>query len=129
METQQLLFVSISNHLHCKYFDCRVCNVFLVIFCNKNPKLTDISSNDPDGMKEIDIKLNENAYSLGLNYTSVMRQVRAAFFGIEAQRFQRGEDEIKVWIRYDQKSRSFIKSLEEIRITTPDKKRIPLNER
>ena len=100
----------------------------LLSLLNKNPKLTDISSNDPDGIKEIDIKLNGNAYSLGLSYASVMKQVRAAFFGIEAQRFQRGEDEIKVWIRYDQKSRSLIKSLEEIRIITPAKKRIPLNE-
>ena len=100
----------------------------LLSLLNKNPKLTDISSNDPEGIKEIDIKLNENAYSLGLNYASVMKQVRAAFFGIEAQRFQRGEDEIKVWIRYDQESRSLIKSLEEIRIITANKKRIPLNE-
>ncbi len=100
----------------------------LMSLLNKNPKLADISSNDPEGIKEIDIKLNGNAYSLGLSYASVMKQVRAAFFGVEAQRFQRGEDEIKVWIRYDQKSRSLIKSLEEIRIITPEQKRIPLNE-
>ena len=74
-----------------------------------NPKLTDISSNDPEGIKEIDIKLNNNAYMLGLSYAYVMKQVRAAFFGIEAQRFQRGEDEIKVWVRYDQDSRSLVK--------------------
>ena len=30
-----------------------------------NPKLTDITSNDPEGIKEIDIKLNDNAYFLG----------------------------------------------------------------
>ena len=93
-----------------------------------NPKLTDITSNDPEGIKEIDIKLNDNAYMLGLSYTSVMKQVRAAFFGIEAQRFQRGEDEIRVWVRYDKKSRSLIKRLEEMRILAPNGKRIPLSE-
>ena len=93
-----------------------------------NPKLTDITSNDPEGIKEIDIKLNDNAYMLGLSYASVMKQVRAAFFGIEAQRFQRGEDEIRVWVRYDKKSRSLIKKLEEMRILAPNGKRIPLNE-
>ena len=77
----------------------------------QNPKLTDIASNDPEGIKEIDIKLNDNAYMLGLSYAYVMKQVRAAFFGIEAQRFQRGEDEIRVWIRYDKNSRSLIKRL------------------
>ena len=93
-----------------------------------NPKLTDITSNDPEGIKEIDIKLNDNAYMLGLSYASVMKQVRAAFFGIEAQRFQRGEDEIRVWVRYDKKSRSLIKKLEEMRILAPNGKRIPLSE-
>ena len=93
-----------------------------------NPKLTDISSNDPEGIKEIDIKLNNNAYMLGLSYAYVMKQVRAAFFGIEAQRFQRGEDEIKVWVRYDQDSRSLVKRLEEMRILAPNGSRIPLNE-
>ncbi len=93
-----------------------------------NPKLTDITSNDPEGIKEIDIKLNDNAYMLGLSYASVMKQVRAAFFGIEAQRFQRGEDEIRVWVRYDKKSRSLIKKLEEMRILAPNGQRIPLSE-
>ena len=93
-----------------------------------NPKLTDITSNDPEGIKEIDIKLNDNAYMLDLSYADVMKQVRAAFFGIEAQRFQRGEDEIRVWVRYDKKARSLIKKLEEMRILAPNGKRIPLNE-
>ena len=95
---------------------------------NSNPKLTDIISNDPEGIKEIDIKLNDNAYMLGLSYADVMRQVRSAFFGIEAQRFQRGEDEIRVWVRYDKNSRSLIKRLEEMRILGPSGARIPLNE-
>ena len=93
-----------------------------------NPKLTDIASNDPEGIKEIDIKLNDNAYLLGLSYGYVMKQVRAAFFGVEAQRFQRGEDEIKVWVRYDQNTRSLVKRLEEMRILAPNGARIPLNE-
>ena len=93
-----------------------------------NPKLTDIASNDPEGIKEIDIKLNDNAYMLGLSYGYVMKQVRAAFFGVEAQRFQRGEDEIKVWVRYDQNTRSLVKRLEEMRILAPNGARIPLNE-
>ena len=88
-----------------------------------NPKLTDIASNDPEGIKEIDIKLNDNAYLLGLSYAYVMKQVRAAF-GVEAQRFQRGEDEIKFWVRYDQNTRSLVR-LEEMRILAPNGARIP----
>jgi multidrug efflux pump subunit AcrB len=57
-----------------------------------------------------------------------MAQVRSAFFGVEAQRFQRGEDEIRVWVRYDETSRSMINNLEQMRILTPYNKRVPLME-
>ena len=66
-----------------------------------NTSLKDVTDNDPSGIKEIQLKLNEKAYALGLNLRTVMSQVRAGFFGSQAQRFQRGQDEIRVWIRYD----------------------------
>ena len=76
----------------------------LLINLKNHPLLTDVSNNDPEGIKEIQIKLKENAYLSGLDFSMVMYQIRSAFFGIEAQRFQRGDDEIKVWVRYDKKS-------------------------
>ncbi len=53
--------------------------------------LKDITDNDPKGIKEINIKLKENAYLLGLTLTDVMSQVRSGFFGLQVQRFQRGK--------------------------------------
>ncbi len=47
---------------------------------NSNSLLTDIANNDPEGIKEIHIKLNENANLLGLSLSNVMVQVRSAFF-------------------------------------------------
>ncbi len=93
-----------------------------------NPALKDISDNDPAGIKEIRIELKENAYLLGLNLRTVMNQVRAGFFGAQAQRFQRGQDEIRVWVRYDRENRSSITDLDEMRIVTPNGSRIPLKE-
>jgi len=93
-----------------------------------NPQLKDVTDNDPAGIKEIKLELKENAYLLGLNLRDVMAEVRAAFFGVQAQRFQRGQDEIRVWVRYDRPNRSSIKSLDNMRITTPAGTRIPLNE-
>jgi len=92
------------------------------------PVLKDISDNDPAGVKEIQIKLNENAYSLGLNLQKVMNQIRYGFFGYQVQRFQRGRDEIKVWVRYDQEDRSSIKNLEDVQITTASGNRVPFSE-
>ena len=93
-----------------------------------NPILVDIAHNDPQGFKEIEIQLRENAYALGLNLQSVMTQVRSAFFGIEAQRIQRGNEDVKLWIRYDESSRSEIKNLDNMKIVTPNGKKVFLKE-
>ncbi len=95
---------------------------------SENPLLKDITDNDPAGIKEVRIKLKENAYILGLNLQNVMTQVRSGFFGFQAQRFQRGQDEIRVWVRYDRENRSSINNLDEIRIVMPNGKRIPFSE-
>ncbi|MEX0290156.1 MAG: efflux RND transporter permease subunit [Flavobacteriaceae bacterium] len=93
-----------------------------------NPALKDISDNDPAGIKEIRLQLKENAYLLGLDLRTIMNQVRAGFFGTQAQRFQRGQDEIRVWVRYDRENRSSITDLDEMRILTPNGSRVPLAE-
>lgn len=93
-----------------------------------NALLKDVSDNDPAGIKEIRLELKENAYLLGLNLREVMIQVRAGFFGTQAQRFQRGQDEIRVWVRYDKENRSSITDLDAMRISTPSGQRVPLSE-
>ncbi|WP_456422416.1 efflux RND transporter permease subunit [Lutibacter sp.] len=95
---------------------------------SKNPLLKDISDNDPAGIKEIQIKLKDKAYLLGLNLQTVMNQIRSGFFGLQTQRFQRGQDEIKVWVRYKKEDRSSIKNLDDMWITTPSNKRVPFSE-
>ncbi|MDC6389133.1 efflux RND transporter permease subunit [Maribacter sp. PR1] len=93
-----------------------------------NTRLKDISDNDPAGIKEIRLQLKENAYLLGLDLRTVMNQVRAGFFGVQAQRFQRSQDEIRVWVRYDREDRSSITNLDDMRIVTPTGDRVPLKE-
>ncbi len=93
-----------------------------------NPRLADVTDNDPAGIKEIKIKLKDNAYLLGLTLNSVMSQVRSGFFGASVQRFQRGRDEIRVWVRYDRSNRSSITDLDRMRIITPTDNRVPLSE-
>lgn len=93
-----------------------------------NPLLKDVTDNDPAGIKEVRITLKDNAYLLGLNLQTVMQQIRYGFFGFQAQRFQRGQDEIKVWVRYDKRDRSSIKDLDDMRIIAPNGTRIPLSE-
>ncbi|MBF8148368.1 efflux RND transporter permease subunit [Winogradskyella sp. F6397] len=94
----------------------------------ENALLADISDTDPEGIKEINVELNETAYALGLNLQEVMSQVRAGFFGLQAQRFQRGQDEIRVWVRYDRTDRASINNLDEMRIVSPLGQRVPFGE-
>ena len=93
-----------------------------------NSLLKDVTDNDPKGIKEINVKLKDNAYALGLDLGEVMRQVRNGFFGAQAQRFQRGQDEIRVWVRYNRDNRSSINDLDEMRLVTPSGERVPFDE-
>ncbi|MBL7472959.1 efflux RND transporter permease subunit [Robertkochia sediminum] len=94
----------------------------------KDSRVKDVVDTDPEGIKEIRINLKDNAYALGLDLRSVMGQVRSGFFGTQAQRFQRGQDEIRVWVRYDLADRESIRDLDEMRILTPTGQRVPFSE-
>ena len=93
-----------------------------------NPLLKDVEDNDPAGIKEIRLELKESAYLMGLDLRAVMIQVRAGFFGVQAQRFQRGQDEIRVWVRYDRENRESINNLDDMRIVTPTGARVTLKD-
>ncbi len=94
----------------------------------ENPRLKDVTDNDSPGLKEVKIKLNENAFALGLTTKQVMDQVRSAFFGKEAQRILRGIDEVKIWVRYDKTNRTSLEQMEDLRIRLNDGRAFPLRE-
>lgn len=83
-----------------------------------NPSFKDVNSNDSPGNKELQLTLTDRARALGLTLSEVMSQVRAGFFGAEVQRLQKGEDEIRVWVRYTDRERSTIAALQDMRIRT-----------
>jgi multidrug efflux pump subunit AcrB len=93
-----------------------------------NALLKDVTDNDPAGIKEIKIQLKDNGYALGLDLQYIINQVRSGFFGVQAQRFQRGQDEIRVWVRYKKEDRSSITQLEDMKISLPNGDRVPLKE-
>lgn len=90
--------------------------------------LRDVIDNDREGAREIHLELKTKARLLGLTLQGVLSQVRQAFFGQEAQRIQRGEDEVKVWVRLAEQDRKSIYQLEELLITTPTGESYPLRE-
>lgn len=91
-------------------------------------ELGSITDNNPAGPREIRIKLKPKAYLLGLNDMQVASQIRSGFFGSEVQRLQRGDDEIKVWVKYDFEDRNSLGKFEDIRIRTNSGGSYPLTE-
>lgn len=90
--------------------------------------LFDIKDNYSTGKREIQLSINESAESLGLRQSDLGQQVRAAFYGIEAQRIQRDRDDIKVMVRYPESERRSVENLEDLRIRTPQGTEVPFSE-
>ncbi|MGB1297958.1 MAG: efflux RND transporter permease subunit, partial [Psychrobium sp.] len=92
------------------------------------PALFDISDSLSDGKEELQIELNEQAYALGLTRSEVLSQIRAAYFGIQVQRIQRGRDDVRVMLKLPKAERRSIAGLEDLRILTPTKQSVPLSQ-
>ena len=81
------------------------------------PGVFDIQDNFSSGKEELNIKLKPRAITLGLSLADIAEQVRAAIFGLEAQRIQRGREEVRVMVRLPKTHRSSIEDLSAIPIT------------
>ncbi|MEM1295831.1 MAG: efflux RND transporter permease subunit, partial [Verrucomicrobiota bacterium] len=87
--------------------------------------LFDIASNVDDGKQEIRLNVKPEAQLLGIDADNLARQTRGAFFGFEAQRIQRGRDDVRVMVRYPPDGRESLPNLNEMRVRTPDGARVP----
>lgn len=88
----------------------------------------DISSSNRAGNREIKLDILPAAEALGLRLQDVARQVRQGFYGDEAQRLQRGRDEVKVFVRYPREERRSISQLSSLKIRTRDGAEVPFSE-
>ena len=87
----------------------------------------EVQNSAVSGGDEIRLTIKPEAEALGLTLVSLGRQVRQAFYGEEAQRIQRGKDELKVMVRYPEEQRRSIADLENMRIRTPAGVEVPFS--
>ncbi|MFK8051246.1 MAG: efflux RND transporter permease subunit, partial [Halioglobus sp.] len=78
-----------------------------------------------DSSDELHVDILPEGEALGLNRYELGSQLRHAFYGAEAQRVQRGIDEIKVMVRYPKADRETTSSLENMFIRTPEGDEVP----
>ncbi|MDH5629996.1 MAG: efflux RND transporter permease subunit [Gammaproteobacteria bacterium] len=88
----------------------------------------DIRNTLSGGNQEIQLKIKPQAEVLGLTLSDLGRQVRQAFYGEEAQRIQRGRDELKVMVRYPMEDRRSVADLESMWIRTPSGQEVPFSQ-
>ena len=92
------------------------------------PDLKEIQDNVPIGRREMLFDLRPEAYFLGLTHNDITNQLRQGFFGEEAQRFMKGDDELRVWVRYPKSDRQSISQVEDIKVKTTSGQEFPLNQ-
>jgi len=88
----------------------------------------DIATSVGNGKEQIELRLKPEAELLGITLEQLARQVRGAFFGLEAQRIQRGREDVRVMVRYPRDERDSLADLQQMRIRTPAGAEVPLRE-
>ena len=86
----------------------------------------DIRSDHTPGIPEIQLELRPEARTLGLTLDALAGQARAAFFGAEAVRIQRGREEVRVYVRLPSAERESITDVEGYLLRTPSGAEVPL---
>jgi multidrug efflux pump subunit AcrB len=87
--------------------------------------VSDIADSFEPGKAELKLALKDTGRTLGLTLSDLARQVRQGFYGDEAQRIQRGRDDIRVMVRYPQAERKSLADVENMRIRLPNGTEIP----
>jgi multidrug efflux pump subunit AcrB len=92
------------------------------------PGVFDVGDSFLPGKQEMQLKLKPAAQSLGMTLDDLAKQVRHAFYGAEALRMQRDQDEVKVMVLYPESDRKSLGRVEEMRIRSPDGSEVPFSQ-
>ncbi|MEM8527131.1 MAG: efflux RND transporter permease subunit [Bacteroidota bacterium] len=97
-------------------------------FLEERADLKDVTDTDQLGVPEVEMQLTPKAKFLGLSEAIVFDQIRKGFFGLEAQSVQRGDEEVKVWLRYAETDRKSIEDVKKMRLQLPNGSSYPIEE-
>ena len=87
-----------------------------------------IRDDSSPGKNEITFTLKPEARTLGITVQDLSDQLFAAYYGKEAVKIQRGEDEVDVMVTYTENERRTLESLQQMRIKTTSGALVPLVE-
>jgi len=87
----------------------------------------DVSDSFRGGKQELVLDVLPGAEALGVSRADLARQVRRGFYGEEAQRVQRGRDEMKVMVRYPEETREGLHGLDAMHVRSPRGGEVPFS--
>lgn len=96
-------------------------------FLKTVPGIFQISDNLAPGKRHLQIEITPAGEAAGLTPAAIGLQLRASFHGIEAQRIQRGHEEIKVMVRYPRERRRSLRELANERVRRVGGGEVPLS--
>jgi multidrug efflux pump subunit AcrB len=102
--------------------------IFLKEELKKVPELKEVVDDTEIGKREVQFNLTAQAYFVGLSHSEIATQIRQGFFGEEVQRLQKGNDEVRVWVRYPDSGRLKFSQLEDMKIKTVAGQEFPLTQ-
>ncbi len=90
------------------------------------PTVSDISQSLSEGKEELRVEVSDQGHVLGLTRNDIVGQIGEAFKGYQVQRIQRGQEDIRVIVRFPIDERRSYETLSEMLIRTPQGARVPL---
>lgn len=92
------------------------------------PGVFDIRDDSTPGKWEFRLHVKDKAQAMGVRVADLAETVRAAYYGQEVMRLQRGRHEVKLMVRYPREDRHSLAGFDEIRVRSGDGAERPLTE-
>ena len=89
------------------------------------PGVYEVTDSFRAGKEELQLSVSPAGEALGVTLSDLGRQVRQAFYGEEAQRVQRGREDVRIMVRFTERERRSLESLYSLRIRTADGGAVP----
>lgn len=92
------------------------------------PGVFDIQDDSTPGKWEFQLQIKEEAVAMGIPLEELAETVRAAYYGEEVMRLQRGRHEVKLMVRFPRDDRRSLAEFDQVRVRTEDGTEHPLTE-
>ena len=90
--------------------------------------VTEVNDSFSGGSDEIQLEVKPQAEAIGISLSQLAQQVRYGFYGAEAQRLQRDDEEVRVMVRYPLEERNSVGNLENMRVRAPNGDDVPFSQ-